>query len=138
LVLKTRIGLLDFRAISIVIKEFISLHLERFLRKLDYSNFEQGVKIQRWSRSDTLVPIVSILKYLYWFLFVLGSIGALIYARKHLMIFSVSIFVLYYLAVLFLIFYNPRFFVPLIPFLAIFTSMVLSDLIIASRKSQTA
>ncbi len=131
---KSRERVIEYVLKSTNIEDLVSHQVDQFFDQLGSSFLWRGVRRNRWSRSDALDLAVSFSKFLSWFLFILGSVGAFLYSRKNIIIFSVAIFVIYYLALLFLVLYNPRYFVPVIPLLAIFTSMVIRDLIIASRK----
>ena len=119
---KSRERVIDYVLKSSNIEDFVSHQVGQFFDQLGSSFLRRGVRINRWSRSDALDLAVSFSKFLSWFLFILGSVGAFLYSRKNIIIFSVAIFVIYYLASLLLVLYNPRYFVPVIPLLAIFTS----------------
>jgi len=131
---KSRERVIEYVLKSSKIEDFVSHQVGQFFDQLGSSFLQRGVRRNRWSRSNALDLAVSFSTFLSWFLFILGSVGAFLYSRKNIIIFSVAIFVIYYLASLFLVLYIPRYFVPVIPPLAIFTSMVIRDLIIASRK----
>lgn len=97
-------------------------------KMINHSFLKRGVDKQRWRNSEKLISLGIIASFLSWTLFVLGSIGAVICSKSDVRVLVAAIFVFYYMAVLFVVGFNPRFFVQAVPFLSLFAALLLQRL----------
>ena len=117
--------------IKIVNKQFYS-----YSRLLNDSFLARGIRVNRWenfqSRNSNIrfrIDTISVLSS--WVLLIFGTTGAIVslFSKDKLSYLILSSFLFYYLSALLIVNHNSRFFIPLIPLLAIFSGKLIQDII---------
>ncbi len=122
------------------ITKIIQKQLYSYSRLLNDSFLARGIRVNRWenfkSRNSNIrfrIDTISVLSS--WFLLIFGISGAIVslFGKDKLLYLIISSFLFYYLSALLIVNHNSRFFIPLIPLLAIFSGKLIQDII---NKSQ--
>ena len=110
------------RVLSQPIGQTIARQVRSFFQRLTFSYYHRGFRDGRWKNSGEKTRITGSVAVSSWCLFVAGILGIGLRGFGNPLRTSLSLFSLYYMAGLFLVIQNPRMFVALVPFLAIFSA----------------
>ena len=110
------------RVLSQPIGQTIARQVRSFFQRLTFSYYHRGFQDGRWENSGKRALITGSVAVFSWCLFGAGLLGIALRGFGSPLSASLSLFALYYMAGLFLVIQNPRMFVALVPFLAIFSA----------------
>jgi hypothetical protein len=120
---------------SATIIEILNHQLSNYARLMNRNLIITSYHKGRWHNSSPIFIFAHYISiFLSWFLFIFGISGAVISIRNRRGAMILIGYIGYYLAALFIVGFNARFFIQAIPFLAIFSVITLSRLFRENQK----
>lgn len=110
------------------LREIIYHQTMQFYGLLNASFFEKGINIKRWKHVEQIKFLNTISVGLFWILLITGCLGTIFLFSNGLKTATIALFLVYYIFMLWIVGFNPRFYVQVIPFLTISSAYGLQKL----------